>query len=138
MNEPSRLEQLTPGARLRGVVPDAPVTVVQVQWHGTNALTLTYRDEQGGVGETLLYRDDEARLDVTGAERAWSFDADGKRFRLVSEARRIRLAYLFDPFLAVNSSNIEPLPHQITAVYGEMLPRQPLRFLSAHARRPQH
>ncbi|MDW8215255.1 MAG: helicase-related protein [Roseiflexaceae bacterium] len=48
-----------------------------------------------------------------------------------SEARRIRLAHLFDPLLAVHTSLIEPLPHQITAVYEAMLPRQPLRFLLA-------
>jgi SNF2 family DNA or RNA helicase len=41
------------------------------------------------------------------------------------------LAHLFDPYLAVSASQIEALPHQITAVYGEMLPRQPLRFLLA-------
>lgn len=51
--------------------------------------------------------------------------------RLASEAYRIRLAHLFDPYLALNASQIEALPHQITAIYGEMLPRQPLRFLLA-------
>ena len=40
--------------------------------------------------------------------------------RLVSEAYRIHLAYLFDPLLAVHTSLIDPLPHQITAVYEEM------------------
>lgn len=59
------------------------------------------------------------------------FRGDGKLFRLVSEAHRIRLAYLFDPHLAVYTSLVEPLPHQITAVYDEMLTRQPLRFLLA-------
>jgi superfamily II DNA or RNA helicase len=54
-----------------------------------------------------------------------------RRFRLLSEAHRIGLAYLFDPLLAVHTSLVEPLPHQITAVYGDMLPRQPLRFLLA-------
>ena len=58
-------------------------------------------------------------------------DADGSLFRLVSEAKRISLAYLFDPFLAVQTSNLDPLPHQIDAVYEKMLPRQPLRFLLA-------
>jgi hypothetical protein len=43
---------------------------------------------------------------------------------MVSEAYRIRLAHLSDPYLAIHTSRIEPLPHQITAVYGEMLPRQ--------------
>ena len=52
-------------------------------------------------------------------------------FRLVSEAQRIRLAHLFDPVLAVHTSVVDPLPHQITAVYESMLPRQPLRFLLA-------
>ena len=51
--------------------------------------------------------------------------------RLVSEGYRIHLAHLFDPLLAVHTSLVEPLPHQITAVYDEMLPRQPLRFLLA-------
>ena len=58
-------------------------------------------------------------------------DADGSLFRLVSEAKRISLAHLFDPFLAVQTSNLDPLPHQIEAVYEKMLPRQPLRFLLA-------
>ena len=39
--------------------------------------------------------------------------------------RQQPLAFLFDPYLAVHASQIEALPHQITAVYGEMLPRQP-------------
>ena len=60
-----------------------------------------------------------------------SFNADGRLLRLVAEADRIRFAHLFDPYLAIHASHIEPLPHQITAVYGEMLPRQPLRFLLA-------
>ena len=65
------------------------------------------------------------------AGRAYAFDADGGLLRLASEAYRIRLAHLFDPYLAVSASQIEALPHQITAVYGEMLSRQPLRFLLA-------
>src|SRR5690606_24372822 len=48
-----------------------------------------------------------------------------------SERHRIRLAHLFHPLLAVHTSLVDPLPHQITAVYEAMLPRQPLRFLLA-------
>ncbi len=125
------LEELTPGARIRGLLPDRSVNVVQVAWHGTAAITLTYRDDQGRVGDQLLYRDDEVRLEIEAAGAAFAFDGDGRLFRLVSEATRIRLAYLFDPILAVNTSSIEPLPHQISAVYQELLPRQPLRFLLA-------
>ena len=76
-------------------------------------------------------RGEEAGFEFVEAGRTYAFDADGGLLRLASEAYRIRLAYLFDPYIAVTASQIEALPHQITAVYGEMLPRQPLRFLLA-------
>ena len=126
-----RLEDLQPNAAVRGVLPDQLVTVVSVQWFGSQALELTYKGPSGRVANELLYRHDEPRLDVVEQGRPWSFDGDGRLFRLVSEAHRIRLAHLFDPVLAVHTSLIEPLPHQITAVYEAMLPRQPLRFLLA-------
>jgi superfamily II DNA or RNA helicase len=126
-----KLEDLQPNAAVRGLLPDALVTVVNVQWFGSEALELTYKTPAGKVANQLLYRDDEPRLEVVEHGRPWSFDGDGARFRLVSEAHRIHLAHLFDPVLAVHTSLIDPLPHQITAVYEEMLPRQPLRFLLA-------
>src|SRR5579884_3602075 len=127
----ARLEELTRGAQVKGILPDGLVTVVDVQWHGAVALELTYKDAAGRLGHELLFRDREPTLEVLAAGRLWNFDADGHLLRLVSEAYRIRLAYLFDPRLAVHTSLVEPLPHQITAVYGEMLARQPLRFLLA-------
>ena len=126
-----KLEDLTTNAAVRGVLADGLVTVVSVKWYGDSALELTYKTPTGRVANELLYRDDEARLDVVDRGRPWSFDGDGALFRLVSEAQRIRLAHLFDPVLAVHTSDVEPLPHQITAVYESMLPRLPLRFLLA-------
>ena len=126
-----RLEDLQTGAALRGVLPDTLVTVVSVQWFGSEAVELTYKTAAGAVANELLYRHDEDRLEIVERGRPWSFDGDGALFRLVSEAQRIRLAHLFDPVLAVHTSDLEPLPHQITAVYEAMLPRQPLRFLLA-------
>ena len=126
-----RLEDLQPNAAVRGLLPDSQVTVVSVQWFGSEALELTYKTPTGRVANELLYRSDEARLDLVEQGRPWSFDGDGALFRLVSEAHRIRLAHLFDPVLAVHTSLVDPLPHQITAVYEAMLPRQPLRFLLA-------
>src|SRR5947209_10823652 len=125
----ARLEELTRGATVKGILPDALITVVDVQWHGDMAITLTYRDAAGRLGNEIIYR--EATLEIAKQGRSWSFDGDGALLRLVSEAHRIRLAYLFDPMMAVHTSLVAPLPHQITAVYGEMLTRQPLRFLLA-------
>src|SRR5437764_1258630 len=127
----AKLEELTRGATVKGILPDALITVVDVQWHGDMAITLTYRDAAGRLGNEILYRDREPSIEIATVGRPWSFDGDGSLLRLISEAYRIHLAYLFDPLLAVHTSLVEPLPHQITAVYGEMLPRQPLRFLLA-------
>lgn len=127
----STLEELLPNAAIRGILPDCLVTVVGAQWFGSDALELTYKDPSGRVANVLLFRQDEPRLEVVENGRPWSFDGDGNLFRLVSEAYRIRLAHLFDPVMAVHTSLVEPLPHQITAIYETMLPRQPLRFLLA-------
>ncbi len=126
-----KLEDLQANAAVRGILSDGLVTVVSVQWFGSEALELTYKTPTGKVANELLYRHDEPRLEIVEVGRPWSFDGDGALFRLVSEAQRIRLAHLFDPVLAVHTSVVEPLPHQITAVYESMLPRQPLRFLLA-------
>ncbi|MFP4485072.1 MAG: helicase-related protein [Spirochaetaceae bacterium] len=126
-----RLEDLTPGTRVEGIVSNGSVSVVSVRWFGNNSLQLYYEDHAGRPGQTLLYRDSEASLRLAERGVAWAFDADGNNFKLASEAMRIRLAHLFDPYVAVNSSDVEPLPHQITAVYEKMLQRQPLRYLIA-------
>lgn len=123
-------EDLKPGTRIRGLAPIGIAEIVQVSRFGADAVNLIFRVD-GRVSERLVYRGDEAGLDVIEPGRAFAFDADGGLLRLASESSRIRLAHLFDPYLAVSASQIEALPHQITAVYAEMLPRQPLRFLLA-------
>jgi superfamily II DNA or RNA helicase len=127
----SKLEELKANTVIRGILPDSNVTVINSKWFGSDALELTYKTPTGSLGSTILYRSDENNVEVITAGRPWSFDGDGSLFRLVSEANRIHLAHLFDPVLAVHTSMIDPLPHQITAVYESMLPRQPLRFLLA-------
>jgi superfamily II DNA or RNA helicase len=127
----TRLEDLTKNARVRGILPDQVVTIRAVDSYGENAVSVTYRRNDGEVGEQVLYRDNEKDLTIVTGEPRWPFDADGAKFRLLSEVYRVRLAHLFDPMLAVHTSMIEPLPHQITAVYHEMLNRQPLRYLLA-------
>jgi hypothetical protein len=123
-------DDIKPGSRLRGLAGSGVAEIVQVARFGADALNLVFR-ANGRVGERLLYRGEETALELVEAGRAYGFDADGALLRLASEAYRIRLAHLCDPYLAVTTSQIDALPHQITAVYGEMLPRQPLRFLLA-------
>ena len=127
----AKLEDIVAGVMLKGIIPDEYVSVVHTKWHGNNVLEVTYKDNTGAPSIELIYRERESSLDIADAGRKWSFTVDGELFRLVSEALRINMAYLFDPLLAVNTSDVEPLPHQITAVYEHMLARQPLRFLLA-------
>ena len=124
------LEELKPGLRIDGLIPAEVITVIAVQWHGSAALELTYKTAAGGLGQQVVFRKDEGKLAVAqSGSRA--FDATASDFKLVAEAQRISLAGLFDPMLAVATSDVQPLPPQIRAVYGELLPRTPLRFLLA-------
>ena len=127
----ARLEELQQGTIVKGILPNQHVTVVAVSWRRDAAVNLVYRDSTGNFGTELLFRGRESALEIVDAGPSWNFDGDGEMFRLVSEAYRIQLAHLFDPLLAVHTSEVDPYPHQITAVYEEMLPRQPLRYLLA-------
>lgn len=126
-----KLEELTKDAQVAGLVPDQIVKLINVEEIGPNARLVAYRNEQGKLDEQTIFRSDEHRLSIATAGRAWAFDADPASFKLALEAYRISLAHLFDPLMAVHTSNVEPLPHQISAVYEAMLPRQPLRFVLA-------
>lgn len=126
-----KLEEIAKGALVSGIEPGKAVLVVSVDPVGDNAITVVYRTEDGSLRDRMLFRSNEADLSIATAGRPWSFDADGEGFKLAAEAIRINLAHLFDPMMAVHTSNVEPLPHQITAVYESMLPRQPLRFVLA-------
>ncbi|MBI1349437.1 DUF3883 domain-containing protein [bacterium] len=126
-----KLEDIKKDAALSGVEPGQVVRVVTTEAVGDNALTIYYKTSDGRLLERMLFRTDEANLSLAEAGRPWAFDAPGADFKLAAEAYRINLAHLFDPMMAVHTSNVDPLPHQITAVYESMLPRQPLRYVLA-------
>ncbi len=126
-----RLEDISQGIALCGLEPSAIATVIAVLPIAEGAVRVIYQTPDGTLKERLLGRADEESVAVAISERPWSFDGDGEAFKLTVEAKRIDLAFLFDPMMAIHTSNVEPLPHQITAVYEAMLPRQPLRFVLA-------
>ncbi|MDF2627289.1 MAG: ATP-dependent helicase, box family [Symbiobacteriaceae bacterium] len=126
-----KLEAIKKNAAISGIVPGQVVRVVTTEPVGDNALTIYYKTPDGVLHERVLFRSNEAELALAEAGLPWAFDAPGADFKLAVEAYRINLAHLFDPMMAVHTSNVEPLPHQITAVYESMLPRQPLRYVLA-------
>ena len=126
-----RLEDIKKNSAIAGLEPGQVVRIVTTEPVGNNAITVYYKTPDGRLQERMLFRTDEANLSLAEVGRPWAFDAPGADFKLVAEAYRINLAHLFDPMMAVHTSNVEPLPHQITAVYESMLPRQPLRYVLA-------
>jgi len=126
-----KLEDVKKDSVIKGIEPNQNVRVMTAEQVGGNAVTVIYKTGDGKIAERMLFRTDEPNLYLAETGRHWAFDASGDDFKLVAEAYRINLAYLFDPMMAVHTSNVEPLPHQITAVYESMLPRQPLRYILA-------
>ena len=126
-----QLAELKPGLTLVGLEPELVCTVIAVTGVGQGAVQVVYRLPDGSFKERLLSEAEEGTVSCATSERPWSFDGDGAAFQLTCEAKRIDLAFLFDPMMAVHTSNVEPLPHQITAVYESMLSRQPLRYVLA-------
>src|SRR6476619_2427432 len=126
-----RLEDIKPGLPLTGLDPAVICSVMAVLPIAEGTVRVIYNTPDGALKDRLLNRADEPSISIATTERPWSFDGDGEAFKITVEAKRIDLAFLFDPMMAVHTSNVEPLPHQITAVYESMLPRQPLRFVLA-------
>jgi superfamily II DNA or RNA helicase len=126
-----RLENLAPGISVTGLEPTTISTIVAVVQIAEGSKQVIYKTPDGTLKDRLLGRADENNIAVATQERPWAFDGDGEAFKLAVEAKRIDLAFLFDPMMAVHTSNVDALPHQITAVYESMLPRQPLRYILA-------
>lgn len=122
-------EELKSGIRVAGLVVGQTVNLVAIERAG-DMFNIIYRDDAERLEARLVSMSDVEGLALDSKIR-WTFDGDGRGFRLASEARRIELAHLFDPFAGVQTATIQPLPHQIDAVYNRLLPMQPLRFLLA-------
>lgn len=90
------------------------------------------------VGETkeshrhidqLITKDDLRQINVLSSES--KFSEEPWKVFLALEAKRYRYASLYDPLLAMNTSKVDPVPHQIEAVYGYILNLPRIRFLIA-------
>jgi len=126
-----KLEEIVPGMLVAGVLTD-PARVLATEWpYGPEFLVVTVEDRDGNAQQSMLDRAREHELrEVTSSGRT-RCDGDVRRWKMGTEAFRLQNSALVDPMQAVSTSSLRPLPHQIKAVYEEMLPRTPLRFLLA-------
>lgn len=137
-SEDSLKSQSTPGnlfpkgSRVRHASDLQEFTVVLSAPISSGIIELVLKDDDGVFHERVLTQQESETYELLESQlQRLAFDADPVEFQLAAEALRIKHASLYDPLAAVNSSDVEPLPHQIRAVYEELLPRIPLRYLLA-------
>ncbi len=118
-----------PGEYLEGDIFPEPVRVLLVQSLGENLKIATLGLRTGQYHERVLSLSQIKALRTVSAEA--SFDGDSKRFRLGIEAARLGLAYEYDPYFSLSIARVDPLPHQLEAVYDYLLPLPRIRFLLA-------
>lgn len=107
----------------------APVVILTAEFEDGFAY-LKVRTDSGNIEEVTLDLEElKQALGATAADGAHEIAASDQF--LFIEAERIRLAYAHDPHFAVSLSGVEPLPHQLEAVYERLLPQTRLRFLLA-------
>jgi len=107
----------------------APVLVEEATADG-DLYFLRVRTQRGRLEEVMVEAQ-ELEAALAAAPESPAAIAPPDDFFLLIESARIRLAYAFDPHFAVSLSGIEPLPHQLEAVYERMLPQVRLRYLLA-------
>ena len=126
------LNLLSEGTTLEGPHWTEPVKVLTAKLRGS-------RVEVQAVGlhtkrlwnKLLTAADFDGKVRVTSAGELAALNGDPTQFRLAAEAHRIRLAYQYDPHFAVSVSQVDPLPHQMDAVYSHLLTQPRIRFLIA-------
>ena len=121
---------IAPGDVVSGLEPSELVEIQRLAPFGSKTLVEGVGVESRRVVRRPLTADEISRLvKVRGA--TLSYDGDATAFLMGAEAERIRIAHQFDPLFAVNSSIVDPLPHQVEAVYRYLLPLPRIRFLLA-------
>jgi superfamily II DNA or RNA helicase len=123
------IDQLKSGLILRGAVFPEPVQIILAMPMGEAIKLIGKGMQTNQVYEQILQNEQVAQL-IANPERE-PFDGDSSRFRLGVEALRLGLAHEYDPFFSLTIARVDPLPHQLEAVYDYFLKQPRIRFLLA-------
>jgi superfamily II DNA or RNA helicase len=130
MNQPGH--NITEGAVLEGPHWTEPVRVLSVkpranrlEIHAIGVVTHQH------YAKLIPLTDIGVAVKVSPPSERAALDGNPVHFRLAAEAHRIRLAYQYDPHFAVSVSQVDPLPHQLDAVYGRLLTQPCIRLMIA-------
>jgi superfamily II DNA or RNA helicase len=121
--------ELKPNHILRGSILPEPVRVIAIVPMGASTKVIGAGLTTGQVHQPVLTLEQIAQLQVSPDESP--FDGDPERFRLGVEAMRLGLAYEYDPYFSLSIARVDPLPHQLEAVYDYFLKLPRIRFLLA-------
>lgn len=116
---------------VKNLIPNEAVTVNQIQPLGSMVSIKFTGVNTKRANSKVISKEEFESLELLVQEGTSNFKGDPKRFALFAEAERINSAYQFDPLFAVNCSIVDPLPHQVEAVYKFLLPLPKIRFLLA-------
>src|SRR5215469_16158696 len=122
-------EQLKPNVVLRGPLFPEPVQVIVAVPLGEAVKVIAKGLRTSQVYEPVLSAEQVASLVATPEKAA--FDGDPQKFRLGVEAMRLGLAYEYDPYFSLSIARVDPLPHQLEAVYDYFIKLPRIRFLLA-------
>jgi len=126
------LGRLGHGTTLEGPFFTEPVRILSAKSRGTRIEVQAVGLHSKQLWTKLLKAEDfDGKIRVTQATEASALNGDPTKFRLAAEAHRIRLAFQHDPHFAVSVSQVDPLPHQLDAVYTHLLTQPRIRFLIA-------
>ncbi|CAG1014949.1 RNA polymerase-associated protein RapA [Anaerolineae bacterium] len=118
------------GQILKGPLFNEPMRIETIRAAGQDTWTLglvgTQTERFRSV--TLTARDLDA---LTIIDTQATFNGDGKLLRLGLQAYALGIAYEFDPYFGLSISRVDPLPHQLEAVYDHLLKLARVRFLLA-------
>ena len=114
-----------------GLVPHEAVRITKVRPLG-NKVSVSYVGINSGISSNKVITQEQINsLTLLTTDGEFNFKGDPEKFVLYTEAERINSAYQFDPLYAINCSVVDPLPHQVEAVYKYLLPQPKIRFLLA-------
>ena len=124
-----KTEELKQYVIIRGPMFPEPVQVITTIPVGSSIKLIGKGMKSGKVHEPILSAEQIEKLEASPEKEA--FDGDSQRFRLAVEAMRLGLAYEYDPYFSLSIARVDPLPHQLEAVYDYFLKLPRIRFLLA-------
>src|SRR4051794_9214624 len=125
----TRPEQIRQGVVIGGPFTPESMEVLAVVPFGTSLKVLGRGIKTGQSYDPVLSPEQIGQLAVTGESDP--FDGSAQLFRIGVEAHRLGLAYEYDPYFSLSIARVDPLPHQLEAVYDYFLKLPRIRFLLA-------